>query len=133
LTRIEWYALIVGRLLKEGVGDQTIDPQMFDATLDQPRYKSAKDLIKSLMAKLDTPAWKRGNVSSKQAPPAGKTSYTTFLESDDQRRLFGNVMGMLHQDFIQKFELLGWGPPSIGEVAHDGLLVEFGWEAVSES
>ncbi len=129
-TRIEWLAIITCRLLKEALADEMLDPQAFDTTLDQARYKPSKALIHALIDRLGEPAWERGNVSSSESAPAGKTSYATFFADDDERKKFSNVMGMLHKDFVQRFMLLAWSPPNIGEVAHDGLLVEFGWEAL---
>ena len=129
-TRIEWLAIITCRLLKEALADEMIDPDAFDTTLDQARYKPSKELIHALIDRLGEPAWERGNVSSSESPPAGKTSYATFFADDDERKRFANVMGMLHTDFVQRYQLLGWGAWNLGEVAHDGLLVEFGWEAL---
>lgn len=129
-TRVEWLALIVCRLLKEALADEMIDPGVFDGTLDQPRYKPSKDTILKLIKRLSEPAWERGKVSSSDTPPAEKVSYTTFLADEGERRTFANVMGMLHRDFVQRYQLLGWAAWSVAEVAHDGLLVEFGWEGL---
>jgi hypothetical protein len=38
-------------------------------------------------------------------------------------------MNLLVQDFVTPYQLLGCMPPTAGHMAHDGLLVEFGWQA----
>jgi hypothetical protein len=27
-----------------------------------------------------------------------------------------------------KYRLMGWGPPAVGEIFHDGFIPEFAWE-----
>lgn len=126
---IAWLAVIMSRLLNEALNDHLIDPTFFNQKLDTAPYRGAKDVINGMITRIGTDDWKRGKITSAATPRAGQRSYRTFLEAAE-RTPFRNTMGLLLRDFITPFLLLGWGAWNLGEVAHDGLLVEFAWEGL---
>ena len=127
---IEWLGVIVCRLLREGLADELIDPAMFAAKLDTKNYKAAKPTIEALLARLGEPAWKRGTILSSDTGTSTQKSYREFFASPAERTAFSNVMELLRRDFLTPFFLLAWPPGNLGEIAHDGLLIEFGWEGL---
>jgi hypothetical protein len=126
---VEWLAVIVCRLLREALTDEQIDPGFFHAKLDTKPYAGAKSTIMALIDRLGQPEWKRGTITSMDKGHGKHRSYREFL-SPDERAIFKNAMELLRRDFITPFKLLAWRPGNLGEIAHDGLLVEFGWEGL---
>ncbi|MSP24801.1 MAG: hypothetical protein EXR75_06465 [Myxococcales bacterium] len=126
---VEWLAVIMSRLLKEALHDETIDPTVFDKRLGAPHYRGAKDVIKAMIARIGTDEWKRGNITSAATAQGGRKSFRDFLQPAE-RVPFTNIMNLLLRDFITPYKLLGWFAWNLGEVAHDGLLVEFAWEGL---
>jgi hypothetical protein len=119
----------MSRLLNDALNDHLIDPTFFKQKLDTAPYRGAKEVINAMIARIGTGDWKRGKITSAATAQPGQKSYRSFLEAAE-RTPFRNTMGLLLRDFITPFLLLGWGAWNLGEVAHDGLLVEFAWEGL---
>lgn len=116
-------ALVVARAFEGGIEDGYIQ------TVDAP--KVIQDLLAPGLPQRTTIA-SRSPLAPWRPMPSGKIALSAWASNNKSAiATFLPQAESIRRKFIadtQRFNWMGWGPPDLGQVAHNGFIQEYGWE-----